>query len=341
MQLRRIPIFLACSSGLALVVTASLGACGGGDSAPANPVDSGKVDTGGDSKPKPGDPDVSLGLTILSKDRVDVPADLSCVGKPSSDAGPEVGPGDSGGDADPDAPVAPGTPIDVQFRLVEFGGGSSDIVVGAKVDFFKKNTLIPDVPDFSSTTDPKGLITVNLPAGGLFAYRVLPNTNLRTFVYFGADAPLVPGKQYEGTAITKSKYDQFALAITGKTGFLTAPGKGIFSARVHDCAGREVRNAIVQLLDATTGNPLPTGPADDEMKPLHYLTDGDLPSNGYTATARTGLIAVINVPKTTDTVKIKAVASGIYGDSKEIRKFAEANLEITAEAVNFRYLDPH
>jgi hypothetical protein len=313
------------------VVLLSMQACGGSDEDPQVAADAGK-DTGGTVKDT-GPTSPTTPLKVLNSMKEDVDADLSCMGKGLPDAGvPSV---DGGVDGGP-APMV-GDPVDISFKVLEFGGGSSDIVVGANVDLYYKNTLLMGDPEVKGVTDAKGIAVLKIPFGKPFTYRVNPNTNLRTFVYFDSDAVTKLGSNYELTAITKSKYDQFALAITGKTGFLTAPGTGIYSARVHDCQGREISNAVVELVDAATGTALPTGPGDTDLKPIHYLSDQDLPSTGRYWTSRSSLIAAINVPETKAGGKaIKAIAKGLFGGSTELRKFAEADLEITAEAVNFR-----
>jgi hypothetical protein len=209
----------------------------------------------------------------------------------------------------------------------------------ADVDLFYANTLAGGTPDAKGTTDDKGLVTMKLPWGKRFAYRVNANKTLKTFVYFDSDAPKSTTSPYELIAITEAKYNQFALAITNKTGFLIADGKGIYSGRVRDCQDREIANAVVELVDGS-GAPLPTGPGDTEMKPVHYLSDQELPTIGRGFTSHSGLIAVINVPETKGGTKIKAIAKGLFGGSKTLTKFAEADLEITASAVNFRTIAP-
>ena len=337
---------LACFASIVLAscaLGASIGACSSSSSDPGGgptpPVDTGvpAVDSGR----------TIAELTVLSADKLDVPADLSCMGAP--DAGPppplDSGPGgDAAGDgAVVDGGPAPyGTLIDVSFKLTEFGGGGSDIVVGANVDFFYKNTLGAGEADLKQVkTDDKGRVAIKLPAGAPFAFEVSPNDLLRTFVQFDEIAPVHAGDTYEGSAITKSKYDQFALAITGKTGFLTAPGTGIVAGRVRDCQKRNIRNAVLTLIDQDTAKALPTGTGDADMRPVHYLTDQELPSNGYTFTSRSGLFAVINVPKTTGTTHhFRAVATGLFGSSTELRPFAYRDLEVTEAAVNSQYVDP-
>ena len=323
----------ALLSGVSLgALAVTLQACGGSDddAAPNNITDSGKVDTSNKDTGAP--PTLTESLKVLNSEKVDVDADLSCIGL-TRDAGAETG-GDAGG-------PLPGDLVDITFKVLEFGGGSGDVVANADVDLFYKNTVLGGAADVTGKTgamDPtRGLVTLKIPFGTKFTYRVNPNDLLRTFVYFDSEPVSKTSGNYELTAITKSKYDQFALAITGKTGFLTAAGTGIYSARVMDCGGHEVSNAIVELVDADTGTPLPTGPGDADLKPVHYLTDNDLPSTGRYWTSRSGLIAAINVPETkAGGKKLKAIAKGIYGTSKDIRKFAEADLEITASAVNFR-----
>ncbi len=312
------------------VVALAMQACGGSEeSPPATVADAGKdtntvTDTGPTSPTTP--------LKVLNSMKEDVDADLSCLGMGVPDAGV---PTDAGVDGGPSPMV--GDLVDITFKVLEFGGGSSDIVVGADVDLFHKNTLLMGDPEIKGKTDDKGIAVLKVPFGKPFTYRVNPNTNLRTFVYFDSDPVTKLTGNYELTAITKSKYDQFALAITGKTGFLTAAGTGIYSARVQDCQGRHISNAVVELVDAASGAPLPTGPGDTDLKPIHYLSDNDLPSTGRYWTSRSSLVAAINVPETKAGGKaIKAIAKGLYGGSSELRKFAEANLEITASAVNFR-----
>jgi hypothetical protein len=305
---------------LALLATQ---ACGGSDDTGNNnpTTDAGKDTAVADTGPKL----PTTSLKVLNSMKEDVDADLSCMGKGGPDSG-----------LDPDAGAMSGDMIDQSFKVLEFGGGGSDIVVGANVDLFYKNTLTMGEPEVKGVTDDKGLVTLKVPFNTRFTYRVNPNMNLRTFVYFDSDQIKKLGSTYELTAITKSKYDQFALAITGKTGFLTADGTGIYSARVTDCQDRNIQFAIVEIVDAATGTALPTGPGDTDLKPVHYLSDNDLPSVDRYWSSRSGLVAAINVPQTSASKKLKAVAKGIYGGSTEIRKFAEVDLEITAAAVNFR-----
>lgn len=323
------------SSFLALVIASpivalSVQACGSTE----EPLVASKADAGRDTAVVDSGPKLpSESLKVLSAAKDDIDADLTCLGKGSPDAGIDL---DGGVDGGP-APMV-GDPVDTVFKVVEFGGGSSDIVVLGNLDLFYKNTLSMGEPEAKGTTDDKGLVTLKIPFGKPFTYRVNPSTNLRTFVYFDSAPVTKLGRTYEVTAITKSKYDQFALAITGKTGFLIADGTGIYSARVEDCQGRNISNAIVELVDALTGTALPTGPGDTDLKPIHYLTDNDLPSTGRYWTSRSGLVASINVPDTKSGKKLKAIAKGIYGGSTELRKFAEVDLEITASAVNFRTL---
>lgn len=321
---------LLIALGVAPVAMLVVQACGGGDdNTNTTPSDAGKdLSTPADSGPKL----PTTSLKVLSDMKEDVDADLSCMGKGEMDAGIVIP--DGGADGGP-APMI-GEPVKTVFKVLEFGGGGSDIVVGANVDLFYKNTLTMGEPEAKGVTDDKGLVTLEVPFGKRFTYRVNPNMNLRTFVYFDSEYIRKLSGNYELTAITKSKYDQFALAITGKTGFLTAAGTGIYSARVTDCQDRNIQFAIVELVDAATGTPLPTGPGDTELKDVHYLSDQDLPSTNRYWTSRSGLIAAINVPDAKSGKKIKAIAKGIYGGSTEIRKFAEVDLEITAEAVNFR-----
>jgi hypothetical protein len=320
----------------ALLLGVSLGACSSSsDGSGTSPdTDSGKVDAGGDTAPIVPPP-----LTVLDKDKLDVPPDFTCIGK----GGPPTNPPDADAGADGGGPSPAGTLIDVTFKLTEFGGGSSDIVVGAKVDVFYKNTLSPDVPDLKEqVTDDKGTFTLKLPAGKPFAFRVAANDLLRTFVQFDELAPWITGDRFEGVAITKSKYEQFALAITNKSGFLPAEGTGIVAGRIRDCQRHDVRNAVLKLIDVDTGKELPTGKSDTEMKPVHYLTDSELPSPpGTVWSSRSGLFAVINVPETTTSGKhFRAIAYGVYGDSKEVREFASRDLEVTPIAVNSQFIDP-
>lgn len=312
------------------VVSLSMQACGSSDDPPASTADTGVAKDTAPADTGPKEPTTSL--KVLNSMKEDVDADMSCVGMGLPDAGAPDAAGVDGGPA----PML-GDPVDVSFKVLEFGGSGSDIVVGADVDLFYKNTLLMGDPEVKGKTDDKGVVSLKVPFGKPFTYRVNPNTNLRTFVYFDSDSVTKLGSTYELTAITKSKYDQFALAITGKTGFLTAPGTGIYSARVQDCQGRHISNAVVQIVDAASGTPLPTGPGDTDLKEIHYLSDNELPSTGLYWTSRSSLVAAINVPETKPGGKqLKAIAKGIYGTSKEIRKFAEVDLEITASAVNFR-----
>ena len=187
MKLGRLASLLVCSSSLAFVIALGLGACGNTADGPVT------TDTGvSDSKVDAKDPKPTHEITVLSPDKSDdIPADLSCMGKGPPDAGPPSDTGGETGDAavDPDAPAPTGTPIDINLKVVEFGGGGSDIVVGANVDIFYKATLIPEVADQKGMTDSKGLYLVKLPAGLPFAYRVNGNDKLRTFVDFSAEAP--------------------------------------------------------------------------------------------------------------------------------------------------------
>jgi len=124
------------------------------------------------------------------------------------------------------------------------------------------------------------------------AYRIPPSMLEKELVWYDNRTPLA-GQTYQGQSITNTSYN---LLINGILGTGSAdPNKMNVVVGVRDCNFKDVSGGIVQLIDDTTGMPLPTGNGPTDMRTSYFL--GSVPDTRCThTTAPNSLYSGLNVP---------------------------------------------
>lgn len=219
-------------------------------------------DGGTDAGPGAGDGDVSLdagapteaapdpvaAFTEGASDFETAPLDLSCMGTRTAP---------TGGDA-----------VQVEFRLRDFQDEFE--VGGAEVHIFSNNIITDgcQAPNCESiTTNEMGNGDVMLPAGGWYAYRVLPlmaGTGRRlddVFQVFQYNEPIPAGAggSVDGQSVSGVTID----LIPALLGFTRENGRAIIAGRVHDCNDANIANARVLAFDPDGRYLAPTDLASD------------------------------------------------------------------------------
>lgn len=198
---------------------------------------------------------------------------------------------------------AGGAPVDVQFQLRDFADGFA--VRDTEVWLFTNDVIADDcaAPDCAMfTTDSMGNAMVSMPAGGWYAYRVIPHDGLTeqnsVFGVFQYNelAPSAAGMSVEGNSVSGVTID----LVPATLGVGRTDGRAILAGRIADCSGSYVQNAIVRVYDSD-GNPMLSGELNDQPH-YHYFAGtpenngSDLPSMPETASNVDGLYTVIQVP---------------------------------------------
>jgi len=300
---------------------------------------------------------------------VDEPADLLCLGtdrpdvgliypaETGTDTGTDTGTSDDAmADAD-DGSTAdtsldldsatdatggdppPGTVVEEQVELIGFGTGGADKLGGQTIDVYYSNSF-KTAPNVTVVSDDAGMFKVPLPFGVRVGYHVRKSTKLGD--YFGLDdihVPLPPITVTRWQGLTLERQDTLALAITGQKGYAIKPGTGIIAGRVLDCQRRYMQHARLVLVDYTDGTPveLPFVKCGTGLC-LAYLNDAELPDIGRTATSRSSLFALIDVPSAR---KLRLVAKGIKDPGGPEIDVAWRNLEVQEFGIATHFLEPN
>lgn len=336
MGLRRlVAAGVACLGGLCAIATLpTTGGCtyddpANGDAAVVTPDDTGAPETDAAQAALP---------TVVDTTGNDVPADLSCAGK--RDGGvPDASPSDAAyeGGTPSAGQLAPTT-----LETFAFGEGTTHLA-GAELEFFYGNSFKGTADLTSVVTDGSGGATALLPAGWQVGYHVVPkdtgNTATSFVGYYELDqlVPTTPGAKMRIFGMTKAKYQDLALALSGNRDYVIAAGTGIVAARVVDCQRRYIRNARVELLDVTDATPTKVNFLSDcKAGPcMIYLSDLELPSSA-TTTSRQGLVTMVNISSTR---KLRMVAHGyVNGDANAT--IASRDLELVDQSITTVYAQP-
>lgn len=201
------------------------------------------------------------------------------------------------------APVG-GAPVDVRFELRDFQDGFE--VVGAEVWLFGDNVIADDCTGGCQrlTTDAMGNAAARLPAGGWYAYRVLPleGPTARTTVFgvfqYNKPTPASAGGAVDGNSVSGSTIE----LIPALLGITREPGRAIVAGRVHDCVDtNNVRNVQIRIYDPD-GNYIEPGTRPNDPR-YHYfmgLVRGNVPDQTAEHTAADGLYVAPQVPLVDD-----------------------------------------
>lgn len=197
------------------------------------------------------------------------------------------------------APVG-GAPVDVEFQLRDFQDEFE--VPDITVDVFTNNMISDScvAPDCQSEiTDSMGNATVSMPAGGWYAYRVHPYTDMgsrmrsvfQVFQY-NEPAPESSGGTVTGQSVSGITID----LIPALLGFTREEGRAIIAGRIHDCNDANIANARVRVFDPDGNFIEPTGRAEDAAD--YYFSGvvmGNVPDQLATESRPDGLYVVPQV----------------------------------------------
>lgn len=212
----------------------------------------------------------------------------------------------------------PGEPVETTFQLRDFQDDFE--VEDTEVWVFRDNVIADEceAPTCTSiTTDAMGNATVSLPAGGWYAYRVLPregfNPMLTVFGVFqyNEPAPLTAGGSVLGNSVSGATIE----IIPATLGISRSEGLAIVAGRVEDCAGGYVENAFIRMYD-------PSGQAIETSAtgPFFHYFNGDatnnVPAQTETDTNADGLYVVAELP---------VVSEGLY----RVEAWGELDGELT------------
>lgn len=201
------------------------------------------------------------------------------------------------------APVG-GDTIDVEFQLRDFQDGFE--VVGAQVWLFGDNVIADSCGGGCQMleTDAMGNASARLPAGGWYAYRVLPldGPTSRTTVFgvfqYNEPAPATAGGSVEGNSVSGSTID----LIPALLGVTREPGRAIVAGRVTDCVdAHNIANVEVRVYDPDGAYITPgTRPTDPNYHYFMGLVMGNVPDQNAEFTAADGLYVIPQVPLVDD-----------------------------------------
>ena len=206
-----------------------------------------------------------------------------------------------------------GAATTVNFRLAVFGQ-DGQVARNTRVQFFADNLIrdtctAPECQEFTTGMDgTTSGITVN--GGGWYAYRVFENrmggtaaTRYTDSVQYN-EIPPAAGGEIEGNAVAFSTIDLIPLSL----GLEREPGTTILAGRVQDCDGADVGGAFVrafrndgsEILDAGTESSL--GP---HYRYFRRIGDDSNPSNEQLYTNYEGLYAAMNIPVSTELIRVE------------------------------------
>ena len=215
---------------------------------------------------------------------VPVTLDMSCMGTRTRPAG--------------------GADIDVEFQLRDF---QDDFAIEQRdVWLFTDNEIADDCSGANCqefTTNSMGNATATMPAGGWYAYRVLPfdgpspgSTVFAVFQY-NEPAPTAAGMAVMGNSVSGTTID----LIPALLGIRRDSGLAVVSGRFEDCQGQYIQNAVVRIYDPD-GNYIEPGTANASPR-YHYFNGNardNLPNSEETQTQSDGLYVAVQIPVTGD-----------------------------------------
>lgn len=193
-----------------------------------------------------------------------------------------------------------GEPVDLTFQLRDFQDDFA--VTGSEVWLFSDNTIADACTGATCqvlTTNASGDASATLPAGGWYAYRVLPQEGpTRVSSVFGVfqynePAPTSAGRSVIGNSVNGMTIE----VIPALLGITREPGLAIVAGRIEDCDGSFIQNAVVRVYDPD-GDLIEQGTLGSEPG-YHYFNgnpDSNLPNQSETYSNVDGLYVVVQVP---------------------------------------------
>jgi hypothetical protein len=200
------------------------------------------------------------------------------------------------------AQPAPSGGSDVTFDLPVREFQSMQGAEGLCVKIFADNTPTNDPCDVSDpTTDSSGNVSLTLPAGSWYAYRVFarpdPDMMMRpAFTYLDSvqrNFPVPPDAVTVSPAAS-SVVQSTVNVLLGFLGLQVAPGTAILAGTVFDCAGVPLEGTRIRIFRADGAEILPSAPPMGVA--FRYFDGSGFPMGSRRETNIDGLYAVANVP---------------------------------------------
>jgi hypothetical protein len=289
-------------------------------------------------------------MTVRKNDAL-VPPDWSCItGGGNGGAGGTAGAADGGAGA----AGAAGALDQNKFEVEDFisNKGVADI----EVELYEGDSIVDKTPFHTSFT--KGVTnhvddnTLNVgefwfphPSSPRLSFRVkeLPGV-AKEFVGFGDEVPAPPGK-VTGSTLSPSSYEQLAYFAVPIPGWEPPPDLAIVVGPIRDCAGNDVGGASIKYFDEQTGQEMPAGTGERDLRYIYF--DSQYPNTKCAYTDyRQSLWVVANAPANaagpTKGNKYRVEYWGRLSDSQpDAVKFAEKSLEIFQNTVNVHQIRPN
>jgi hypothetical protein len=278
----RTPALAVLVLGLCASSVIACGDGGGGGTTPSsdtgtNTDTGGASETGGDTGPSTtADPvPETLPELFANGDTPDVPADLSCAGKP--------------------IPVGEGAAEAHEFHMVELGGIDSDRVGGVGVEIFNDD-VFDGTPDITTKADDgtadaakKGVFTANV--NKQFIAMRFPKTDA-TLETIALDFEIKGTSPILATVATASKADLISILAAGPD-FKPSAGTARVVVRATDCQSRALSNGHMAIeIDGAIAK-VTTGSTPGIKR--SYFSDSSLPGTGKWS-SRSGVVAFLDVP---------------------------------------------
>jgi hypothetical protein len=284
-----------------------------------------------------------------------VAPDWSCIkggGMGGSGGGGGSGPtdggaGEAGGDAGPAANQN-------KFEVEDFI--SSAGVVDIEVELYEGQSMVDKTPFHTDFT--KGLVnhvddaTLNNgqfwfphPASPLISYRVKEKPGIaKEFVGFGEEVPAPPGK-VGGSTLSPPSYEQLSTFAVPIPGWEPPPDLAIVVGPIRDCAGDDVGGARIKYFDEETGQEMPAGTGERDIRYIYFDSQYPEPKCSYTD-YRQSLWVIANAPANAAGPnkghKYRVEYWGRLDESQATAvKFAEKSLEIFQNTVNVHQVRPN
>lgn len=216
-----------------------------------------------------------------------------------------------------------GAAVDTTFHLVDFQDDFD--VANAEVWLFTDNTIANDcvAPNCQTlTTNDMGRAMATLPAGGWYAYRVLPYddpfsrmSDIFGVFQYNEPAPANGGDTVQGNSVNGVTID----LIPSLLGITRADGLAMIAGRIEDCSGQFVENAVVRIYDPD-GNCIEEGLMNDDPH-IHYFNgdaSNNLPDQAETDSNTDGLYLIVHVPPDTADRPFRVEAWGNLGGEQTL-----------------------
>jgi hypothetical protein len=300
-----------------------------------------------------------LPVMFVRKNDQLVAPDWSCITGAGMGGAGGMGPPDGGagvaGATDGGAGTDGGPPPNHNKFLVEdFISNSGVADIG--VELFEGDSIVNQTPFHTDVTkgitnhaDDSSLNPGEFwfphPASATLSYRVkeLPGV-AKEFVGFGDQVPPPPGR-VTGSTLSPASYEQLSTFAVPLVGWEPPPDLAIVVGPIRDCAGDDVGGAQIKYFDEETGQEMPAGVGERDIRYIYFDSQYPNPKCGYTD-YRQSLWVIANAPANAAGPnkghKYRVEYWGRLNESQTSEvKFAEKSLEIFQNTVNVHQIRPN